>query len=166
MESYFFSEYSHKGGFVVRIVRSLGGEWLSDAVINCAQDLLKTSYPDTGGLQKTTLAFTLSYAVVQIMNTRDNHWITVSNIGCPVDHINVYDSMPYCSTSKRTKEEICSILFSSAEEITLDFPCDRKQKGGSDCGLFSIAYATTLCSGLNPKDVISVDDRIHIKPKT
>ena len=57
------------------------------------------------------------------------------NIGCPVDHINVYDSMPYCSTSKRTKEEICSILFSSAEEITLDYPCVRKQKGGSDCGL-------------------------------
>ena len=133
----------------------LGGEWLSDAVINCAQDLLKTSYPDTGGLQKTTLAFTLSYAVekgefLQIMSTRE---ITVSNIGCPVDHINVYDSMPYCSTSKRTKEEICSILFSSAEEITLDFPCVRKQKGESDCGLFSIAYATTLCSGWNPEDV-------------
>ena len=54
----------------------LSGEWLSDAVINCAQDLLKTSYPDTGGLQKTTLAFTLSYAVekgeyVQIMRTQE-----------------------------------------------------------------------------------------------
>ena len=56
-----------------------------------------------------------------------------------------------CSTSKRTKEEICSILFSSAEEITLDFPCVRKQKG--EVIVEFSAYATTLCLGLNPKDV-------------
>ena len=77
----------------------LTGEWLSDAVINAAQVLLKKCYPEVRGLQMTALGFTLSYAVedgefVQILNTK-NHWITKSNIGCPANSINVYNSIPY-----------------------------------------------------------------------
>ena len=38
----------------------LAGEWLTDAIINCAQTLLKRSYPKMGGLQLgNTLAHTI-----------------------------------------------------------------------------------------------------------
>ena len=73
-------------------------EWLTDAVIDAAQVLLKEGFPEMGGLQRTTLGHTLTYAVergefVQIVNVRGNHWITVSNIGCQLNHLNVYDSI-------------------------------------------------------------------------
>ena len=57
-------------------------EWLTDAVIDAAQVLLKEGFPEMGGLQRTTLGHTLTYAVergefVQIVNVRGNHWITI-----------------------------------------------------------------------------------------
>ena len=62
-----------------------GGKWLSDAVVTASQHLLKELYPHVGGLQPTTLGLTLGFVVqktefVQILNLRDNHWVTVSNI--------------------------------------------------------------------------------------
>lgn len=95
------------------------GEWLTDAVVNCAQKLLKESYPLMGGLQMTTLGETLAYTVetgefVQIVNMRQNHWITVSNIGCIPNHFNVYDSIPSGDVSLRAKQQICAMFLSDA----------------------------------------------------
>ena len=41
----------------------VAGEWLTDAVIDAAQVLLKEHFPEMGGLQRTTLGHTLTYAV-------------------------------------------------------------------------------------------------------
>lgn len=136
----------------------MAGEWLTDAVINSAQRLLKERYPQMGGLQMTTLGDTLTYTIekgefVQIINVRGSHWITISNIGCLQNHINVYDSIPYGDVSLRVKQQICALVFSNAKEIILHFPNVQSQKGGIDCGLFSIAFATTLCTGFHPADL-------------
>ncbi len=103
-----------------------------------------------GGLQMTTLGETLAYTVekgdfIQIINDKRNHWITVSNIGCKPNHFNVYDSIPSGNVSPRAIQQISAIALSNAKEITLNFPTVQSQKGGSDCGLFSIAFATTFC---------------------
>ena len=79
-----------------------------------------------------------------------NHWITVTNIGCISSHIKVYDSIPSGNISSRAIQEICAMIFSDAKEITLNFPPVQSQRGGSDCGLFAIAFATTLCTGFDP----------------
>ena len=84
----------------------VAGEWLTDAVIDAAQVLLKEHFPEMSGLQRTTLGHTLTYAVergefVQIVNVRGNHWITVSNIGCQLNHLNFYDSIPHGDISLR-----------------------------------------------------------------
>ena len=133
----------------------MSGDWLTDAIINCAQKLLKESYPLMGGLQMTTLGENLAYTIqrnefVQIINVRKNHWITVTNIGCISSHIKVYDSIPSGNISSRAIQEICAMIFSDAKEITLNFPPVQSQRGGSDCGLFAIAFATTLCTGFDP----------------
>jgi len=41
----------------------LSGEWLTDAVINCCQTLLKEQYPHIGELQNTGLGETLAYEI-------------------------------------------------------------------------------------------------------
>ena len=133
----------------------LSGEWLTDAVINCCQIFLKLQYPHIGGLQDTCLGDTLPYIIetggfVQIMNESGSHWMTVSNIGCLPNHYNVYDSIIRGNTSSRVKQHICALVYSDAKEITLKFQSVQFQKGGSDCGLFCIAFATSFCAGLDP----------------
>lgn len=137
----------------------VSGEWLTDAVIDCSQVLLKNQYPHVGGLQMTTLGLLLRYSIetgefVQILNVRRSHWVTVSNIGCKPDHFNVYDSMPSGNNiSLRAKQQICAMIFSNSRQIILDFPKVQCQRGASDCGLFSIAFATTLCTGFDPAEI-------------
>lgn len=113
------------------------GEWLTDAVINCAQRLLKECYPLMGGLQPTTFGATLSYTVetgefVQVIIVRGSHWITVSNIGCEPNSINIFDSIPYGDLSSRAREQIAALMFSDAKDIILKFP---SVQCGNDCGL-------------------------------
>lgn len=134
------------------------GEWLTDAVINCSQKLLKQSYPLMGGLQSTGLGNTLTYDIekdqfIQIFNIRGNHWVTISNIGCAANNYTVYDSIPYGDVSSRVKEQLCALIFSESKQIALNFPQLQCQRGGGDCGLFAIAFATSLCTGLDPTDL-------------
>ena len=89
------------------------GDWLTDSVINAAQTLLKKSFLHVGELQPTILAETLGFAIgrgefIQILNISNNHWLTVSNIGCSQGHVNVYDSIPSGNIPERTKRQIYS----------------------------------------------------------
>lgn len=136
----------------------LGEGWLTDSIINAGQYLLKRSHPHVGGLQPTALGETLAFSVAstefaQILNVAGNHWITVSNFGCPPGHINVYDSIPACDIPKHTKRQIAAILHTSETEITLNFQKVQIQKGANDCGLFALAFAATLCDGENPSEI-------------
>ena len=57
----------------------VGGDWLTDNVINAAQKLLKQSYPHVGGLQITTRGEVLSFDIEtadfeHIRSTLDHHF--------------------------------------------------------------------------------------------
>ena len=78
------------------------------------------------------------------------HWITISNIGCQDGVVNVYDSMPNCDIPRRTKEQLAAILFWKKNHFRLQFQAVQEQRGGSDCGLFAVAFATSLCVGDDP----------------
>ena len=131
------------------------GNWLTDSVINAAQTLLKQQFPHVGGLQEVVLADTLAFEIqggefVQILNVRRSHWIAISNIGCQGGVVNVYDSMPNCDLPRRTKQQIAAILFWKKKNFRLQFQAVQEQRGGSDCGLFTVAFATSLCVGDDP----------------
>ena len=49
-----------------------------------------------------------------------------------------------------SKAQICSILKHAGKSLTFD----RSQRGVSDCGLFSIAFAVGLCIGNNPQIMV------------
>ena len=54
-------------------------------------------------------------------------------------------------------EQICALI------LTLNFPNVQFQKGGSDCGLFSIAFAASLCTGFRfyPAD-LQYNQTLHL----
>ena len=51
------------------------------------------------------------------------------------------------------KKQLAAILFTSEKKITIIFHAVQIQTGGSDCGLFTLAFATSLCAGENPAEV-------------
>ena len=157
---------------------SINGRWLSDAVITAGQKLLKDSYPHIGGLQPTILGMTLAFEVqrilgmtlvfevqrgefVQVLHINDNHWITASNIGCPVATIDLIDSMQCTKLSFRTKAQIAALLFTDQPEITVRFQPVQLQHGTNDCGVFSLAFATSLCGGQTPTQITYIQHQLR-----
>lgn len=133
----------------------LGGGWLTDGVMSAALHLLKKKYPLIAGLQPTSMADTHGFdiqrgAFVQVLNVYGSHWITVSSVGCPTGTVNIYDSLPNCALYSRTKRQIASIVFLTCKKINVNFVEVQVQSGGSDCGLFSLAFAASLCAGEDP----------------
>ena len=72
--------------------------------------------------------------------------------------VNVWDSI-----GKRISAHVClqiaEIDRSSAECLTVRSVESQQQSGGDDCGLFSIATATSLCHGIPPSAVMW-DERV------
>lgn len=142
------------------------GEWLCDEVINATQLLLKNQHPNIGGFQSTLLANILAMdpqgnrEFVQILNVQNNHWILISTVGCPPSTINVYDSM-HLSLSPRLKKLVADLMQSPSEKIVIRYRDVQWQSGGSDCGLFALAFATSLCLGIDPVSVTFVQSEMR-----
>ena len=105
-------------------------------------------------LEPPTLAQTMAFQVhrgdfIQILNVRNCHWCTISNVGCEEGAVNVYDSM-YSSVSTDTIRIIASMMLSSASKLVIRMMDVVRQTNGSDCGVLSIAFAYDLCSGIDP----------------
>ena len=79
---------------------------------------------------------------LQILHVNDNHWIAVSTVGCTTaEDIILYDSK-YLSISVGTK------LLLSQTSILIATDC--KQSVSADCGVYAIAYITSIAFGLDP----------------
>ena len=86
---------------------------------------------------------------MQVLNVANSHWITISTIGCEDSTVNVYDSLHGYLTS-RTQRLVADLVQCRNRAIKLQY-CDVQwQSGANDCGLFALAFATSLCSGQNP----------------
>ena len=107
------------------------------------------------GLPKTTLGYHLQYDVMrrELIHSNSAQWgktliDTLYTVGLQESTaiINVYDSL-YTSLSTSTKEQICALLCTMNSSIDIRFVDADKQANTSDCGLYAIAYATSLCCG-------------------
>ncbi|KAJ8381322.1 hypothetical protein SKAU_G00021000 [Synaphobranchus kaupii] len=132
--------------------------WLDDKVIDHAQALLKAQHANIGGLHATTSLALLStvptpaQGFVQILNVSANHWVTVSNIGCKVGTVHVFDSFGQHKTEDFIAQVTCLLAF-PGKSVQLQWPDVQQQAGVSDCGLFAIANSLTLCRGEDPSMV-------------
>ncbi len=145
--------------------------WLSDSHIDHAQYLLSSVCPEISGLQ-TTLVFetdsckSVQHAkteLIQILHVNSNHWVTVSNINCNLNAINVYDSLPNTDlkNNERFNFQLASLLNCNSEAITVSVFCNNKQKSSSDCGVFAIACATSLAFGIAPESQHFVQEELR-----
>ncbi len=133
---------------------------LASAISGCGygrqavQKVLKQQHPHINGLQDTLLQVNNAFDVhtgefVQCLVVGRCHWTVVSNIGCLPSVVRVYDSMNM-QLSSSAKKTVATLLHMGSSQITLEYMNVQQQKGASDCGLFAIANATTLCHGENP----------------
>eukprot|EP00731_Ephydatia_muelleri_P007412 Em0003g1660a len=83
---------------------------------------------------------------VQILHNGEDHWLTISTLGLPSGHVNIYDSL-YQTCTDHAIDQMCSIIFTPNNAVYLHFTDVDKQTNSSDCGLYAIAYATGLCCG-------------------
>ena len=130
------------------------GGWLNDQHITAAQNLLKKQYPLINGLQNPVLGSQLMFSImpsdgVQIIN-HQNHWTCISTIGCHPGHIDVYDSLYSNLSSPSAVQQVCNLLHTKEDKLTVRMRNVQIQSGASDCRLFSIAFVVCLCQGQDP----------------
>ena len=92
---------------------------------------------------------TFSIETEEILHNGHGHWLTITTIGTSHPGVLVYDSM-YRSASSSLRRQVAALLATQESEIPLSFIDVQMQSGGSDCGLFAIAFATALCHGKSP----------------
>ena len=75
----------------------------------------------------------------------------------------VFDSMPaYSTTSSGLKRQVAAILTMSEKYFDLYHIDVQRQVGGSDCCLFAIAFAASLCAR-NTERYAQTEMRQHLE---
>ena len=144
-----------------RIVR---GEQLTDLSINCAQRMLKRQFPGLNGLNSTLLQQKNCPQVytpdcLQIIHSRQSHWIAATTVRCNNYEVILYDSM-FRELDKNT----ASMMYNLFNTIKVKVAKCQQQEGAVDCGLFSIAFATSIAYGFDPETVeyMQAHMRMHL----
>jgi len=136
------------------------GVRLSDIHINIAHKLLKEQFCKLNGLESTLLqAKEVARTEEMVKNKLQiiyyherEHWIVATTINNRREEIFVVDSV-FKYIDSETKRTI-TILFQhtcATEKLVIRLLNSQKQKGGENCGLFAIAFATAIAYGRNPK---------------
>ena len=84
--------------------------------------------------------------MVQILHrgsADSGHWFTISTLNCNVGTIKIFDSA-FNDIDKESKSQIASILKFDGKCLKLQKVPVQHQAGGSECGLFVIAFAVAL----------------------
>ena len=86
---------------------------------------------------------------VQVISV-GGHWVTVTNIQCEENAVNVYDSLSMQMTKKQQQKfhfSLATLLGTNLSNMVINYPPMQKQEGCDDCGLFALAVAFTLLTG-------------------
>ena len=135
----------------------LSGNWLTDKHISVANKLMAQKFPSQHGLQNTLVLDkydryqSSNEDFVQLVNVAGKHWVCTSNRLSPPGMVYVYDSLPSCSVnSSSLHRQIAAIMKTEDAAFVVKHVDVQRQVGSSDCRLMAIAFAVSLCSGLDP----------------
>lgn len=137
------------------LIEDLQG-WLDCSIIQQAQIYLKQLNPNIEGFQRPTLGPIRAFDIItgefiQILNTGGNHWVCLSSIGCTNGYVNLYDSFFHDVVCDDIEEQARSFMGQEFRGINV-VPV-QQQLNGSDCGVFAIAFATSLVFMQDPKGI-------------
>ena len=130
--------------------------WLTCDIVQAAQVLIQEVNSLLEGLQRPTLGRVRNFDVVsgefiQILHTGSDHWVCISSIGCFPGMVHLYDSLFHDVISQEIEDQTNDLLGGSL--VALDIVSVQQQTNDSDCGVFAIAFATSLAFGTDPKHV-------------
>ena len=130
------------------------GEMLNDKHISFAQEILKRQFNKLLGLQSTLLlsrlrAPLLATGALQIIHSRQNHWIVASTIGCCAGEVMVFDSL-YSSLDQATMKVILQVF---GADVKVKLEKSPQQLGVRDCGVFAVAVCTSLANEIHPSNI-------------
>ena len=108
--------------------------------------------PTPGSVRQFTI---LTGPFIQIVHFNNNHWVYLSNINSPPGYVDVYDSL-----SSPMTQELRELAFDLTGSAFRCVPV-QQQANGSDCGVFSIAFATSLVYGQNPANVTFIINQMR-----
>ena len=139
-------------------------ELLNDKTIDVAHEIMKTQFanPKINGFQsvlnkqRNSNFNRVEKDMVQILHRGSmdsGHWFTISTLNCPEGIVNVFDSM-YSDLDQESKSQILSILKHEGKFVKFHMIPVQRQVGGTECGVFAIAFAVALSFGLNPTKLI------------
>jgi polycystin 1L2 len=138
----------------------LGSGWLNDSHILAAETLLKKQFPTVDGLLSPLIGASetgfapVEEGAIQIHNNGHLHWLT-STLGILSPNcIDIFDSLSGGSLSLHLRRQLSDLYRLIADEdgkiqVTIK-PVQQQRLGKGNCGLFSIAFATSLCHGIDP----------------
>ena len=109
--------------------------------------------PQINGFQRPTLGPVRHFDImtgdfIQLLHINNNHWVCMSSIDCLPGHVNLLDSMSSPVISHEVRELAMHLLGPSFKGIN-NIPV-QQQHNGSDCGVFTIAFAACLAYGKTP----------------
>ena len=142
------------GQYEYGLITSPNG-WLDCVIIHEAHIILKRISNGLQGFQRPTLGPVRQFdimtgAFIQIVHINTNHWVCFSSINSPPGYVDVYDSL-----SSPVTQELLTLAFDLTGPVFQGIRCIpvQQQNNLSDCGVFSIAFATSLVYGQNPMNV-------------
>lgn len=136
--------------------------YLQSRHINAVQTILRSQFPNIGGLFCTTLGASLDFPAavgsqwMQIIHTgTSDHWLLVAYGFQNAGHIVVYDSLNFqTATRQHTLSCMSSLLKTKEKEMKYVVKSCQRQENGFDCGVFAAAFATSLAFGLDPSKTV------------
>ena len=136
----------------------INGEWLDDNIIHSAQLLLvRQADGKFTGFNNPLLLKNLpppDLPFIQIFNASGCHWVVASNIRCDAGTVKLYDSS--CKSKmdsardSATNQILANLCKTEEALMSVEMVNVQQQQGGSDCGVFAIAFATALVFGQCP----------------
>ena len=138
----------------------LGKKMLTNESTNTAQSLLSKQFPKVCGFQDTLIGKLQEFDVIptemnyiQILHDSSLHWVSVANM----ESRKKDNEMHYLYDSLKKKHiERCystnSIYaYHPGPQLTILSKSVKQQGNGVDCGVYAIAFATSLAYGGNPE---------------
>ena len=132
---------------------------LTSGHINAAQTMLWRQFPSIGGLFCTTLGASLSFPAaagkwLQILHSGTDHWLLAAS-GFEADHVVIYDSLNFQNATRQ--HVLCcisSLVKTKEKQMRYIVKSCQRQENGYDCGVFAIAFATSVAFGQDPSTIV------------
>ena len=134
----------------------LGKQVFTDKSIHSVQSLLSKQFSKICGFQDTVDVIPTEKNYIQILHDSSLHWVCLANMESRKEDNEIhclYDvfSLKKKHISKNVTPQIASYVYHTGPQLTILSKSVQQQSNGVDCGVYVIAFATSLTYGGNPE---------------